>query len=176
MDTVDDFVVRDATEVDLPAVARRAAALVRLHHAWDPARFFLEEPIEHGYCAFLGRMLGDRDTVILVAVRGDAVLGYGYARLEPRDWNALLDACGMIHDVFVDAAARGRGVGERLVSALCARLADRGAPRVVLTSAWDNREAQALFQRLGFRRTMVEMTREAPPRLIDDPTARPKGG
>jgi ribosomal protein S18 acetylase RimI-like enzyme len=37
---------------------------------------------------------------------------------------------------------------------------DRGAPRVVLGTAEQNEPAQRLFERLGFRRTMVEMTRE----------------
>ena len=37
----------------------------------------------------------------------------------------------------------------------------KGAPRVVITAAAGNTAAQALFGRLGFRRTMVEMTREA---------------
>ena len=36
----------------------------------------------------------------------------------------------------------------------------RGAPRVVLWTAEQNDAAQRLFDRLGFRRTMIEMTRE----------------
>lgn len=40
-------------------------------------------------------------------------------------------------------------------------LETRGAPRVVLLSAARNESAQRLFERLGFRHTMVEMTREA---------------
>ena len=39
-------------------------------------------------------------------------------------------------------------------------LEDHGAPRVMLWSAEANPDAQRLFERLGFRRTMVEMTRE----------------
>jgi RimJ/RimL family protein N-acetyltransferase len=38
-----------------------------------------------------------------------------------------------------------------------------GAPRVVLMAAWRNESARALFARLGFRPTMVEMTREVIP-------------
>jgi ribosomal protein S18 acetylase RimI-like enzyme len=39
-------------------------------------------------------------------------------------------------------------------------LKTRGAPRVVLSTAEQNGEAQRLFARGGFRRTMVEMTAE----------------
>ena len=35
-----------------------------------------------------------------------------------------------------------------------------GAPRVVLWTAEHNDAAQQLSERLGFRRTMIEMTRE----------------
>ena len=47
---------------------------------------------------------------------------------------------------------------------MAAALAARGAPRVVIQVASQNPEAQAVFGRLGFRPTMVEMTRELPPR------------
>lgn len=156
--------VRPATQADLPAVASLAASLVRLHHAFDPDRFLCIEPLEPGYARFLAGELADDDAVILVAVaRGDdreRVVGYTYGRLEPRDWNELLDACGKIHDVFVDEAARGHGVAAALVEAMVARLEAKGAPRVVLLSATPNVAAQRLFARLGFRSTMVEMTRE----------------
>jgi RimJ/RimL family protein N-acetyltransferase len=42
-------------------------------------------------------------------------------------------------------------------------LQQRGAPRVLLWTAEPNAVAQRLFARLGFRRTMIEMTRDLPP-------------
>jgi ribosomal protein S18 acetylase RimI-like enzyme len=47
-----------------------------------------------------------------------------------------------------------------LLSATVAALRVRGAPRVVLSTAERNESAQRLFARAGFRRTMIEMTRE----------------
>lgn len=156
--------VRPATRADLPAVARLAAKLVRLHHGFDPHRFLCLEPLEPGYERFLGHELEDADAVIFVAVvrdeQGERVLGYAYGRLEPRDWNELLDACGKLHDLYVDEDARGHGAATALVEAVVARLEAKGAPRVLLLSATPNLAAQKLFARLGFRPTMVEMTRE----------------
>ncbi len=61
--------------------------------------------------------------MIFVAVeRGERVLGYAYGRLEPRDWNELLDACGKLHDLYVDEDARGHGAASALVEAVVARL------------------------------------------------------
>lgn len=154
------LVVRPATLDDLGQVAKLAGQLVRQHHRWDARRFMLVESVEQGYHRFFASQLSDASVVILVAVRDGAVVGYLYGGLEPRDWNALLDACAWVHDVFVDEAARKAGVAAQLMEAAFARFKALGAPRVVLMSATANADGQRLFERLGFRRTMVEMTRE----------------
>jgi ribosomal protein S18 acetylase RimI-like enzyme len=147
----------------MPRVSELAAALVRQHHALDAERFLLVEPIAEGYRRFLTGELRRKGAVVLVAEDEDAaILGYAYATLEPRNWNDLLDAAGKLNDVFVDPSARRRGVGRALCAAVLAELAGRGAPRVVLMSAWRNPDAHGFFESLGFRRTMLEMTAELP--------------
>jgi ribosomal protein S18 acetylase RimI-like enzyme len=156
------FVVRPAVPADLPAVAKLAAQLVRYHHALDPNRFLIREPVEAGYERFLRSEINEEKVVVLAAERTDtkAIVGYTYGRLEPRDWNMLLEAHGALHDVLVAAEARKSGVGEALVRETCRRLEEMGAPRVLLHTAAQNEGAQALFAKVGFRRTMIEMTRE----------------
>jgi ribosomal protein S18 acetylase RimI-like enzyme len=73
---------------------------------------------------------------------------------------SLRGPAGVLHDIVVDPAHRGRGVGRALLDATLAELKTRGAPRVVLSTAERNEPAQRLFARAGFRRTMIEMTRE----------------
>jgi ribosomal protein S18 acetylase RimI-like enzyme len=153
--------VRPATPADLHAVARLAGKLVRLHHAFDARRFMLVESVEQGYERFFGHEVREPRAVIVVATdseRGDAVVGYAYGRMEERDWNNLLDACGAVHDIYVDETARRAGVAKALMNDVLARLRALGAPRVVLHAAWPNENAQHLFESLGFRKTMVEMT------------------
>lgn len=138
-----------------------AAALVREHHALDSRRFMLVEPVETGYRAWLDREITRRGAVILVAEEDEIeIVGYAYGTLEPRNWNDLLDVCGWIHDLYVARQARHRGVGRRLMQAMLIELKALGAPRAVLMSAEGNRTALSFFQSIGFRRTMVEMTRE----------------
>jgi len=144
-------------------VARMAAALVREHHARDPQRFMLVEPIEEGYRDWLGRELGRRGAVILVAEVDLDIVGYAYGTLEGRNWNDLLDACGKLNDLYVAQAVRRRGVARQLLAAMMIELQALGAPRVVLISADGNRAAQQLFASVGFRRTTIEMTCELSP-------------
>ena len=158
-----NVVVREAREDDLDAVAKLAAKLVRLHHQFDAQRFFLQEPVEEGYRWWLGRELANESAILLVATLDDAIAGYVYATIESRDWNLLLERHAGLHDIYVADAARANGVGEALMRAAMERCEARSVPRVVLMSASQNEAAQRLFARVGFRPTMVEMTRELGP-------------
>jgi len=158
---MDEVTIRPATAADEAALGRYGGALMRQHHEFDPQRFVRSEHPEAGYGRFLVSQVSEAECVVLVAERAGRVIGYAFAGLEPMSWKDLRAACGYLHDVFVDPAERGAGAGERLVRAALAWLESRGAPRVVLMSASRNEGAQRLFERLGFRRTMVEMTREA---------------
>jgi ribosomal protein S18 acetylase RimI-like enzyme len=160
---VSEILVRRAKRSELGAVARMAAALVREHHQLDPRRFMLIEPVEVGYRDWLGHELARRGAVVLVAEEEVEIIGYAYGTLEARNWNDLLDACGKLHDLYVAEGARRRGVARRLVESMLFELKAMGAPRVVLMSAEGNRSAQAFFEAIGFRRTMVEMARELDP-------------
>jgi ribosomal protein S18 acetylase RimI-like enzyme len=161
-DAMDAVVVRAAETRDLPALGRLGADLVRQHHGFDRLRFLKPQAdLEEGYAWFLGTQLAEPDVTILVAEERDQVIGYVYAGLEPHSWKELREAAGFIHDVVVEREARGRGIATRLCEAAAAWLEARGAPRVMLWTAEQNQGAQRLFQRLGFRRTMIEMTRES---------------
>ncbi|MCM2257873.1 MAG: GNAT family N-acetyltransferase [Vicinamibacteria bacterium] len=158
-----DFRVRRAEARDVEALGRLGAMLVRAHHAFDADRFMAPEAgIEQGYARFLASQLDDADAVVFVAERtaDGTVVGYSYAGLEPRSWKELREAAGFVHDVAVDEAARGQGVATRLLETAAAWLEDRGAARVMLWTAENNALAQRMFERAGFRRTMIEMTRE----------------
>ena len=98
---------------------------------------------------------------MLVAELADGVVGYAYAGLEGYDYMALRGPAGALYDIVVDPEHRGHGIGRKLLDAVLAELASRGAPRVVLSTAERNATAQHLFERAGFRRTMIEMTRES---------------
>lgn len=157
--------VRAAAPADLPALGRLGALLVRMHHEFDPRRFIAATArTEQAYAAFLGTQLPEPGVVVLVAERDGRVIGYSYAGIEGVDYMSLRGPAGILYDVVVDPAQRARGVGRLLLDATLAALRAGGAPRVVLSTAEQNEAAQRLFARAGFRRTMVEMTRE-----LDEP-------
>lgn len=146
---------------DAPALGRLGALLVHTHYGFDQQRFIAPTAsTEEGYGSFLASQIGDRDTVVLVAEQNGEVVGYAYGTIEGHDWMSLRGPAGALHDIVVDPAHRGKGIGEQLLAGIVRALEERGAPRVVLSTAFQNATAQRLFERAGFRRTMVEMTRE----------------
>jgi len=155
------FVVRRATDADAPALGRLGAMLLRAHYAFDPQRFIApgSNP-ESGYEWFLRGQLEEDDAAVFVAEQDRQVIGYVFAALEPISWKELREACGFIHDIVVDDPQRRGGVATALMEAAIEWLRGRGAPRVILGTAERNAAAQRLFEKLGFRRTMIEMTRE----------------
>ena len=156
-----DVAIRPAAPADLPAVGRLGAMLVRLHHDFDPERFIAAAPrTEERYASFLGSQLEEADIVVLVAERNGEVLGYTYAGVEGYDYMALRGPAGVFYDIVVDPAQRKQGIGRMLLDATLAALKKKGAPRVVLSTAEKNDSAKRLFERAGFRRTMIELTRE----------------
>lgn len=154
--------IRPATQADVAVLGRLGTLLVETHHAFDAKRFIAPTPqTPQGYGSFLGRQLSEPEVVVLVADLDGVVVGYTYAGMEGFDYMALRGPAGALYDIVVDPAYRGRGIGRHLLDATLAALTEKGAPRVVLSTAANNLEAQRLFARTGFRQTMIEMTRES---------------
>ncbi len=153
--------IRRATPADLPVIGRLGALLIEEHYAFDPQRFLAAKPrTPSDYAFFISTQLEDTDKAVFVAEDNGNVIGYAYAAIEGYDYMALRGPAGVLHDVIVDPEHRGRGVGRLLLDATLEFFRSRGVPRVVLFTAEQNEAAQRLFARMGFRRTMIEMTRE----------------
>src|SRR5262245_24946118 len=158
---MEETVIRLANDSDLPSLGRLGALLLETHYRFDEKRFMAPHPNSaEGYAWFLGSQLKQNDVVVFVAERAGAIVGYVYAGLEPMSWKELRDMAGFIHDVVVEDSSRRLGIASSLVEAAVNWLRAHGAPRVMLWTAERNPAAQHLFGRLGFRRTMIEMTRE----------------
>ena len=171
-DAPSSLIIRPATGADLEALGRLGALLVQEHHDFDERRFLAATSrTPDDYASFLGSQLDNPEVVVFVAEYGP-VIGYAYAALEGYDYMWLRGPAAVLHDLIVHPDYRGRGVGRQLLNATISYLTSRGAPRIVLSTAERNVSAQRLFERLGFRRTMIEMTREMDgPRTLNATTA-----
>ena len=153
--------VRPAEAADLTAIGRLGAMLVAEHHEFDSRRFIAPVPdIAQRYGEFLIAQVPRPDRLVVVAERDGRVVGYAYAAMEGKDFMALRGPAGVVYDLVVDPDHRRAGVGTSLLEAALTGLAELGAPRALLFTAEKNEAGQAMFAHAGFRRTMIEMTRE----------------
>lgn len=96
----------------------------------------------------LRRVAGSETGALLAAVAGERIVGV----LTLAWYDAPSGRKAWIEDVVVDAATRGRGIGEALVREALALACREGVARVMLTSNATRRAAHRLYERMGFVR------------------------
>jgi ribosomal protein S18 acetylase RimI-like enzyme len=94
----------------------------------------------------LAELVATPGTHLIVAREGDTVLGM----LTLIVYRVPTGIRAWIHDVVVDQAARGRGVGEALTREALRQAKDAGAISVELTTRQERESANRLYRRLGF--------------------------
>jgi L-amino acid N-acyltransferase YncA len=136
-----DITIRDAQPPDAEAIAR-----IYNQGIEERAATFETQPRTAQDMAV---KLTDRERYpVLVATEGDAVIGWaGLSTYRPR-------ACysGIAEfSIYLDQAARNRGVGRRLLTALVGAARDRGYWKLVSRVFPFNTASRALCKACGFR-------------------------
>jgi ribosomal protein S18 acetylase RimI-like enzyme len=144
--------VRGARPEDWLAVQSLLRELDELHAELVPGYFQAAARTELEW----GSLLGDSTALALVAideVEGGSPVGFVSLRLydTPADPTMVPRRRGHVETLIVNARQRRRGIGRRLLSASADWARARGATEMVLTTWVGNSEADAFYQRLGYR-------------------------
>ena len=102
------------------------------------ARWFLRERLSRG------------ESVVLLAEDGGSALGF--IQMYPTFSSLRAARTFVLYDLFVDPAARQRGVGRQLMQAAADEARRCGAVSLVLSTARTNSAAQRLYESLGWVR------------------------
>jgi GNAT superfamily N-acetyltransferase len=120
-------------------------------------------PLMRAYCDFYGVAPADEDLLAMaraliadpqgegvqILARADDGRAVGFATVF-WSWSTLsAGRIGVMNDLFVDPAARGRGVAAALIAECVERCRARGAGSLGWQTAKDNQRAQALYERVG---------------------------
>jgi GNAT superfamily N-acetyltransferase len=135
---VSDLAVRPATPADAPVVAEL------LGHLGYPAAADAIPPR-------LARLRAKSDAEALVATLGPDVVGL--ATVHARDVLHHAAPVVQLTALVVPPERRGIGIGRALVAAVQAWAAERGADRLVVTTALHRADAPKFYERLGFEHT-----------------------
>jgi len=144
--------VRAARPEDWLAVQSLLRELDELHAELVPAYFRPATRTEPEW----RRLLGDAAAVALVAVdevEGTAPVGFLSLRVydTPADPTMVPRRRGHLETLIVNARQRRRGTGGRLLARAADWARARGATEMVLTTWVGNLEADAFYERLGYR-------------------------
>jgi GNAT superfamily N-acetyltransferase len=133
--------VRQATVADLDILVPLFDRYRQFYgQASEPERVrqFLRDRLEHN------------ESVIFVAVREDAAIGF--TQLYPSFTSLGLARIYVLNDLYVDPATRRTGAGAALLEAAADFARGVGAIRLVLSTALTNFSAQALYEKSGWKR------------------------
>jgi putative acetyltransferase len=153
---------------DRPRVVQISADRVELIvPLFDAYRQFYGRPSDpEGARRFLAERL-DRDESVILAVVEDG-RAVGFTQLYPSFSSVSMKPIWVLNDLFVDEAARGRGVGAALLRAARRHAGRTGAVRLALSTSVTNATARSLYERDGWRRDTAflhyeyELPREGP--------------
>ena len=133
--------VRQASVEDLGAIAP----------LFDGYRQFYGQPADlDGATAFLLERLRHHQSVIFVAEGKDGA-ALGFTQLYPSFSSVRMSRSYILNDLFVVPEARRSGVAALLLQAAAAHGRSAGAVRLSLSTALDNRTAQALYESQGWK-------------------------
>lgn len=129
-----------------------AADVDRVALLFDAYRQFYGLPSDLTLCRqyLAERLARDESVVLLVADANGTALGF--VQMYPTFSSLRAARVFVLYDLFVDPAARQRGVGRRLMEAAAEEARRRGAVSLVLSTAKTNHPAQRLYESLGWVR------------------------
>jgi ribosomal protein S18 acetylase RimI-like enzyme len=138
--------------------------LCQLHKTWDRAKYDFVEGIDEMYRSWLTARAADPRAVFLVADReGAGPVGFLIGTVEKEIPIYRLKEYGFIHDLWVEEDYRNEGLARQLVMLAVERFREIGMEQIRLDTAAPNDAARKLFERCGFRVSIIEMLREERP-------------
>lgn len=149
------FCIRPATEADLPRlmVLYRQLSEIGAMPETEP------RPVAMAQREALRRLQHEPDSVCLVLEdEGGVLVGSLTFYLLPNLSHGALPI-GMVENVVVDEALRGRGLGRLLMVEAERRAIAHGCYKLALTSNNNRPAAHAFYERIGYQRSHQGMTK-----------------
>lgn len=145
--------IRKATSDDIPAVSELNNTVQMFHASHAPCLF--KAPIDDGvaFRSWFEKVLIDPDSIVLVAERDSAAVGYAYAQDIRREetWIRPAQRFILLHHIAVATSSQKAGIGTALVKALFQIANTNGVSRLELDVWAFNTPAQSFFSKFGFR-------------------------
>ncbi|NMP31298.1 GNAT family N-acetyltransferase [Thalassotalea sp. M1531] len=103
------------------------------------------------------QLIADAQCQLLVAEVEKTLIGSSYMKIKPSPAHHKFDRHGYIGFVFLQPEYRGQGISQQLIQALFSWGKTHGVTEVLLDVYNDNAPAIKAYEKLGFKKSLVEM-------------------
>ncbi len=94
------------------------------------------------------------EAIKIIMEEAGKVVGRVYLYIVLNDLHA--EPYGLIEDLYVEEAARGRGVGTELIKVAVTEAKARGCYKIIATSRQSREQVHALYEKNGFKNYGIE--------------------
>jgi len=112
--------------------------------------FYQQESDPEGARSFLKERLLNEDSVVFIAF--DESNPVGFVQLYPTFSSVSMKKSWILNDLYVNASARKKGFGEKLIQKAIGLAEETGAKGLSLETGQDNVKAQRLYEKIGFKK------------------------
>ncbi len=151
--------VREAGPQDLDQIVRLWKELADFHEALDH-RYALSQEAEGEVRNFLASCLKDSNWHFLVALNGDALVGFISGAMRENSPVMAQRRYGYIEDAAVTGSCRRQGIGERLCRELELWFQRQGAEYIGVSAAARNPVSRAFWDKMGYSAASIRMRKE----------------
>lgn len=142
--------IRRATQEDISTILRLLEQVLAVHHQGRPD-LFREKGTKYSGPE-LAQMLGQADAPIFVLEESGSVAGYLIGKIQKADGAAQEPVTTFyVDDLCVDASARGKGIGRKLMEYARDYAAAQGCHNLTLHVWEGNPAAQAFYSSMGMK-------------------------
>lgn len=153
---INTVIFRDAAPVDAGRISELFLGHIRGHHEYishgemqmgiAPDPDSIASDTELKWRGYIDRRIGDREGNVILALAAGEIIGFAVVQLGEDGGKRF----GVLDDILVHSAHRGRGIGKSLLREVLGWLGDRGISYCNLESGRHNHFAHEFFQRQGF--------------------------
>ncbi|MFJ5758828.1 GNAT family N-acetyltransferase [Neobacillus sp. NPDC093182] len=112
--------------------------------------FYNQESNVEGAKSFLKERLVNDESVVFIAY--DETNPVGFVQLYPTFSSVSMKRSWVLNDLYINASARKKGFGEKLIKKAIEFAEETGAKGVSLETGHDNVTAQSLYEKIGFKK------------------------
>ena len=149
---MDEIIIRPATFADMDTLLRFEQGVITAERPFDST--LKDEHIN--YYDLVG-MIERPDIELLVAELNGELIGSGYARIEEAKVYLKHPKHAYLGFMYVDPAHRGKGVNQKIITALKKWAAEKKVYELRLQVYYDNLPAIKAYEKIGFSKLMIKM-------------------